>query len=101
MRLALLDFTQDRLDINDRRAVNRFDRTDLQATLFEFAHRDLVEGDRIGPIRGSGANTPVSRRLRSDRGWTLRVSRCARCTRVKTMSSSPTPTPSKAGVANG
>ncbi len=50
MRLALLDFTKHRLDINDRRAVNRFDRTDLQATLFDFAHRYLMKTDRIGPV---------------------------------------------------
>jgi len=51
-------------------------------------------GDRV-------ANTPVSGRLGSDRGWTFRVSRRARCNQVRTMTSSPTANPSSACATDG
>ena len=52
--LALLDFTQHWLDVDDRRAVDGFQGTDAQTVLAYFAHRDLMKADRIGPVGRSG-----------------------------------------------
>ena len=46
----LLDFAQHWLDVDDRRAIDRFDRTDSDTVLGDPANRDLMKADRIGPI---------------------------------------------------
>ena len=50
----LLDFAQHRLDVDDRRAIDRFDGTDSETVLGDLANRDLMKADRIGPVRRAG-----------------------------------------------
>src|SRR5579859_670117 len=45
---------QDRLDVDDRGAVERLDRADAQAGAVDRADRDRVQADRVGAIRRAG-----------------------------------------------
>ena len=49
-QLSLLNFTQNGFYIDDRRPIDGFNGTDSQTLLAYFAHRDLMNADRIGPI---------------------------------------------------
>jgi hypothetical protein len=55
-------------DVNDRRAVNDFDRADPQPVLGDSPDGDAMKAQRIWSVRRTRRKDPVSGRRRSERG---------------------------------
>src|SRR5262249_33897330 len=62
--LGVGTLVEHRFDVDDRRAVERFDRSNPQAVSLNLAHLDAMEAQRIGAVRGAGGEDAGKRSVR-------------------------------------
>ena len=90
---------QDRLDVHDRRAVDRPEQPDLQLAVGDFEDGDPVQAERIRPVGGPGCeDAREGTALVPSRADCFSTSRRASCSQVITNSSSPGWMPSSAST---
>ena len=68
---------EDRLEVDDRRPVDRFQTADMYAYALRWSPRTRCSPIGLGRLGDLVLETPASGRLRSPRGWTLKTLRSA------------------------
>ena len=93
--LPLIDIAQDRLEVDDRRSIDRLQAADLYAYPVEAQDSNAVQADRVGSARGPSAEDTLLRSGQVPSRMDGQDRRSASCNQVSTMISSPTAMPSR------